>query len=198
VVRKRRSRAEIEARVAEFAASGLMREGFADSEACLWGRSINIVDVCIGVLNRESARCFLLKWFRPKTPASGWMTAASPPRLKRSPGLDQVSPSCLPQKPSRARGRNPRLSTSPYSHHVHFTPTSASWLNLVERLFSVAFAKIVEHRVLQVRDCSMAAAANTALGYLNRDPKPFLWTADADLILGKIQRLSKRISDSGH
>jgi hypothetical protein len=39
------------------------------------------------------------------------------------------------------------------------------------------------------------------LSYLrerNRHPKPFIWTADAELILGKIQRLSKRISDSGH
>jgi hypothetical protein len=32
----------------------------------------------------------------------------------------------------------------------------------------------------------------------NKDPKPFVWTADADLILGKVERLSKRISDSGH
>jgi hypothetical protein len=32
----------------------------------------------------------------------------------------------------------------------------------------------------------------------NSNPKRFVWTADADLILGKIQRLSKRISDSGH
>ena len=32
----------------------------------------------------------------------------------------------------------------------------------------------------------------------NRDPKPLGWTADADLILGKVERLSKRIPDSGH
>lgn len=32
----------------------------------------------------------------------------------------------------------------------------------------------------------------------NKDPKPFVWTADADLILGKVARLSKRISDSEH
>jgi hypothetical protein len=32
----------------------------------------------------------------------------------------------------------------------------------------------------------------------NRDPKPFVWTADADLILGKVARLSKRIYNSGH
>jgi putative transposase len=32
----------------------------------------------------------------------------------------------------------------------------------------------------------------------NKNPKPFIWTADADLILSKVQRLCKRISDSGH
>jgi len=39
------------------------------------------------------------------------------------------------------------------------------------------------------------------LNYLdqrNRNPKPFVWTADADLILGKVERLCKRISRSGH
>jgi hypothetical protein len=39
------------------------------------------------------------------------------------------------------------------------------------------------------------------LAYLaqrNKHPKPFVWMADADLILGKVARLSKRISDSGH
>ncbi|MGD1097939.1 MAG: IS630 family transposase, partial [Bryobacteraceae bacterium] len=32
----------------------------------------------------------------------------------------------------------------------------------------------------------------------NGNPKPFVWTADADLILGKVQRLCERISNSGH
>jgi hypothetical protein len=32
----------------------------------------------------------------------------------------------------------------------------------------------------------------------NKDPKPFVWHADGDLILGKVARLSKRISDSEH
>jgi hypothetical protein len=32
----------------------------------------------------------------------------------------------------------------------------------------------------------------------NKDPKPFVWTADTYLILGKVRRLSERISDSGH
>jgi len=39
------------------------------------------------------------------------------------------------------------------------------------------------------------------LAYLekrNKTPKPFVWTADADMILGKVERLCKRISRSGH
>ena len=45
------------------------------------------------------------------------------------------------------------------------------------------------------------ALEKAMLDYLdqrNENPKPFVWTADADLILGKVQRLSKRISRSGH
>ncbi len=82
-------------------------------------------------------------------------------------------------------------------YHVHFTPTSGSWLNLVERLF----AEITERCVRRGSHTAVAQLENAMLSYLrerNRDPKPFVWTANADLILGKIQRLSKRISDSGH
>ncbi len=82
-------------------------------------------------------------------------------------------------------------------YHVHFTPTSGSWLNLVERLF----AEITERCVRRGSHTAVAQLENAMLSYLherNRAPKPFVWTADADLILGKIQRLSKRISDSGH
>jgi len=82
-------------------------------------------------------------------------------------------------------------------YHVHFTPTSASWLNLVERLF----AEVTERCVRRGSHTAVRALEKAMLGYLdqrNKDPKPFVWTADAELILGKIERLSKRISDSGH
>jgi hypothetical protein len=45
---------------------------------------------------------------------------------------------------------------------------------------------------------SLEKARLDYLDQRNKDPKPFVWTADADLILGKVARLSKRISDSGH
>jgi transposase len=82
-------------------------------------------------------------------------------------------------------------------YHVHFTPTSGSWLNLVERLF----AEVTERCVRRGSHTAVRALEKAMLDYLdqrNRDPKPFVWTADADLILGKVERLSKRISDSGH
>jgi transposase len=82
-------------------------------------------------------------------------------------------------------------------YHVHFTPTSGSWLNLVERLFG----EVTERCVRRVSHTAVRALEKAMLDYLdkrNRKPKPFVWTADADLILGKVERLCKRISNSGH
>jgi transposase len=96
-------------------------------------------------------------------------------------------------KVAKVRGwlaRDPR-------YHVHFTPTSGSWLNLVERLF----AEVTERCVRRGSHTAVATLEKAMLEYLdqrNRKPKPFVWTANADLILGKVQRLCKRISNSGH
>jgi transposase len=82
-------------------------------------------------------------------------------------------------------------------YHVHFTPTSASWLNLVERLF----AEVTERCVRRGSHTAVKKLENALLDYLdarNKKPKPFVWTASADLILGKVERLCKRISNSGH
>src|SRR5215469_2664294 len=82
-------------------------------------------------------------------------------------------------------------------YHVHFTPTSGSWLNLVERLF----AEVTERCVRRGSHTTVRSLEKAMLHYLderNTEPKPFAWTADADLILGKVKRLSQRISDSGH
>jgi len=82
-------------------------------------------------------------------------------------------------------------------YHVHFTPTSASWLNLVERLF----AEVTERCVRRGSHTAVKKLEKAMLDYLdarNKKPKPFVWTASADLILGKVERLSKRISNSGH
>ena len=82
-------------------------------------------------------------------------------------------------------------------YHVHFTPTSGSWLNLVERLF----AEVTERCVRRGSHTTVRSLEKAMLEYLkqrNHDPKPFAWTADADMILGKVQRLCQRFSDSGH
>jgi transposase len=82
-------------------------------------------------------------------------------------------------------------------YQVHFTPTSGSWLNLVERLF----AEVTERCVRRGSHTAVRSLEKAMLDYLdqrNKEPKPFIWTANADLILGKVARLSKRISDSGH
>lgn len=82
-------------------------------------------------------------------------------------------------------------------YHVHFTPTGASWLNLVERLF----AEVTERCVRRGSHKAVPALEQAMLGYLdkrNEDPKPFIWTASADMILGKVGRICQRISNSGH
>jgi transposase len=67
-------------------------------------------------------------------------------------------------------------------YHVHFTPTSGSWLNLVERLF----AEVTERCVRRGSHTAVRQLEKAMLAYLdqrNRNPKPFVWKADADLIL---------------
>jgi transposase len=69
---------------------------------------------------------------------------------------------------------------------LHFTPTSGSWLNLVERFFGALTVQRLRRGVF----CSVAALEAAIREYLekhNRDPKPFVWTASAELIFAKIQ-----------
>src|SRR4029079_15849792 len=82
-------------------------------------------------------------------------------------------------------------------YHVHFTPTSGSWLNLVERLFAEVTERCVR-RGTHTAIRSLEKRMTHNLTQRTQHPKPFVWTANADLILGKVERLSKRISDSGH
>ena len=82
-------------------------------------------------------------------------------------------------------------------YHLHFTPTSASWLNQVERVFADLTQKQLRRGVFR----SVAALEAAALNYLderNADAKPFVWTADAETILGRTARNRAAISMSGH
>jgi len=81
--------------------------------------------------------------------------------------------------------------------HVHFTPTNASWLNLVERWF----AALTEKQIRWGVDRSTRELEQAIRHYIettNARPKPFVWTKTADEILASVARFCKRISDSGH
>lgn len=82
-------------------------------------------------------------------------------------------------------------------YRLHFTPTSSSWLNQVERFFAEITEKRIRRGAFQsVSD--LEAAIDAYLEEHNQNPKPFAWTADADRILQRVQRVCKRITDSGH
>lgn len=81
--------------------------------------------------------------------------------------------------------------------HVHFTPTSASWLNLVERWFAALTEKQIRRGSFRSTR-ELEAAIRTFLDHHNRQPKPFVWTKSADAILDSIARYCRRINDSGH
>jgi transposase len=81
--------------------------------------------------------------------------------------------------------------------HLHFTPTSSSWMNLVERWFALLTDKQLRrgtHRSTQ----QLEAAIRRYLEIHNEDPKPFVWTKSADQILDSVARYCARTSDSGH
>ncbi|HEX5994485.1 MAG TPA: IS630 family transposase [Jiangellales bacterium] len=71
--------------------------------------------------------------------------------------------------------------------HLHFTPTSSSWLNLVERFFAEITDKAIRRGVFHSVD-DLIAAIEEYLRVHNNDPKPFVWTATAEQILNKVGR----------
>lgn len=79
-------------------------------------------------------------------------------------------------------------------YHFHFTPTSASWLNQVERVFADLTQKQLRRGVFR----SVAALERAARDYLaarNENAKPFVWKADADTILRRVAR-QRELADS--
>jgi transposase len=71
--------------------------------------------------------------------------------------------------------------------HLHFTPTSSSWLNLVERWFAELTDKMIRRGVFGSVD-ELVAAITEFMRVHNDDPKPFIWTATAETILEKVRR----------
>ena len=81
--------------------------------------------------------------------------------------------------------------------HLPFTPTSASWINMVERFFAALTEKQIRrgsHR--SVRE--LESAIQHYLAVTNESPKRFVWTKSADEILANVARYCSRTSGSGH
>jgi transposase len=81
--------------------------------------------------------------------------------------------------------------------HLHFTPTSASWLNLVECWFAVLTRRRLTRGVFTSAH-ELEEAIHAYIAANNADPKPFVWTKSADAILTSVARFCQRISNSDH
>lgn len=84
------------------------------------------------------------------------------------------------EKVQRWLKRHPRF-------HMHFTPTSSSWLNMVERFFRDITTQAIRRGVFRSVD-ALISAIEAYIAEHNREPKPFIWTAAASDILEKVKR----------
>jgi transposase len=81
--------------------------------------------------------------------------------------------------------------------HLHFTPTSSSWMNLVERWF----AELTNRKLRRSAHRSVTELEVDIRRWINQwnaDPKPFVWTKTADAILDTLAAYCQRINGSGH
>ena len=89
-----------------------------------------------------------------------------------------------------ATHKHPRVQRWLAKHkrfHVHFTPTSASWLNMIERFFRDLTDKRIRRGVFQDLE-QLIMAIGEYIDRHNQNPKPFIWTAKANDILEKVTR----------
>jgi transposase len=81
--------------------------------------------------------------------------------------------------------------------HLHFTPTSSSWINLVERWFSELTTKLLRrgaHKSVRALNTDIRQWIDT----WNENPRPYVWTKTAEQILDSISRYCQRINQTGH
>jgi transposase len=82
-------------------------------------------------------------------------------------------------------------------YHIHYTPTYSSWLNQIERWFGLITQQAIRRGFFDsVAD--LKCKINKFVEHYNQHPRPFKWTATADSILGKIERLCKVINGTEH
>jgi len=82
--------------------------------------------------------------------------------------------------------RNPRVQ-------FHFTPTSSSWLNLIERFFGELTQRQIRRLAVSSVD-ELIAAIEAYIQNRNEDPKPFTWTASVQQILDKVARAKQTLA----
>lgn len=91
---------------------------------------------------------------------------------------------------------NAWLATHP-RWHLHFVPTYSSWLNLVERFFALITDKAIRRGSFKsVKD--LIAKIDHFVQHYNKHCKPFIWSATADSIIEKLERLCRRINGTAH
>ena len=125
-------------------------------------------------LQKRHAASDVLRFFKQ-------IDAAVPRGLAVHVVLDNLSAHSAPQITKWLAHRDRRR------WHLHFTPTSSSWLNLIERWFK----ELTDKRLRRGRFTSVAdlsEAITVWAEHWNTDPKPFIWKATAEDIIAKVQR----------
>lgn len=82
-------------------------------------------------------------------------------------------------------------------YHLHFTPTSSSWMNMVERWFATFTQKQIRRGVHR-STLALEQATSNYIAVSNRDAKPFVWTKTADQIFESLAAFCRRTSGPGH
>jgi len=104
-------------------------------------------------------------------------------------------PALSPRFPILSACQARRAILTPPCFHLHFTPTGASWINLVERWFATLTEKQIRRGVHRSTR-ALEAAITEYIAVTNEQPRPFRWTKTADEILASVERFCRRISDS--
>jgi transposase len=81
--------------------------------------------------------------------------------------------------------------------HLHFTPTSSSWLNLVECWFALLTRRRLQRGVF-TGTAELEAAIHASIKENNTQPQPFVWTKSAEAILASVGRFCQRTANSDH
>lgn len=144
------------------------RHGTTDLFAALDVKAGTVVGACKGRHRAVEFRAFLDE-----------VEAAVPPDLDVHPVLDNAATHKAPLVHDWLVKR-PRW-------HLHFTPTSASWLNMVQGWFALLTRRQLKRGVFRSTD-ELQAAIHAYIDQTNAEPKPFVWHKTANAILASVKR----------